>query len=78
MAHILVIEDEQELARLIASTLQSDGHTVEVLRDGQFAMDRINDASAKEPDLYILDLTALTGLLYFALDPSLKRVRRSS
>lgn len=56
MAHILVIEDEQELARLIASTLQSDGHTVEVLRDGQFAMDRINDASAKEPDLYILDL----------------------
>ncbi|MFC3078551.1 hypothetical protein ACFODL_10675 [Phenylobacterium terrae] len=28
--------------------------------------------------LYILDLTALTGLLYFALDPSLRRVRRSS
>ncbi len=28
--------------------------------------------------LYILDLTALTGLLYFALDPSLKRIRRSS
>lgn len=28
--------------------------------------------------LYILDLTALTGLLYFALDPSLKRLRRSS
>ncbi len=56
MAHILVIEDEQELARLVASTLQADGHTVEVLRDGQFAMDRINDAQAKEPDLYILDL----------------------
>jgi DNA-binding response OmpR family regulator len=56
MAHILVIEDEQELARLIASTLQADGHTVEILRDGQFALDRVEDPNGKEPDLYILDL----------------------
>lgn len=56
MAHIMVVEDEQELARLIASTLQNDGHTTEVYRDGQFALDRINDTSQAEPDLYILDL----------------------
>lgn len=56
MAHIMVVEDEQELARLIASTLQNDGHTTEVYRDGQFAMDRITDTSQSEPDLYILDL----------------------
>jgi DNA-binding response OmpR family regulator len=56
MAHILVIEDEQELARLIASTLQADGHTVEIVRDGQFALDRVEDPNGKEPDLYILDL----------------------
>lgn len=56
MAHIMVVEDEQELARLISSTLQNDGHTTEVFRDGQFAMDRINDTSQAEPDLYILDL----------------------
>lgn len=56
MAHIMVVEDEQELARLITTTLQSDGHTVEVFRDGQFALDRINDSSRPEPDLYILDL----------------------
>lgn len=56
MAHIMVVEDEQELARLLSSTLQSDGHTVEVFRDGQFALDRINDTSRPEPDLYILDL----------------------
>lgn len=56
MAHIMVVEDEQELARLIATTLQNDGHTTEVYRDGQFAMDRINDSSQDEPDLYILDL----------------------
>jgi DNA-binding response OmpR family regulator len=56
MAHILVIEDEHELARLISSALQADGHTTEVIRDGQFAMDRINDPNGREPDLYILDL----------------------
>lgn len=56
MAHIMVVEDEQELARLISTTLQSDGHTVEVFRDGQFALDRINDTGREEPDLYILDL----------------------
>lgn len=56
MAHIMVVEDEQELARLIATTLQNDGHTTEVYRDGQFALDRINDDSQSEPDLYILDL----------------------
>lgn len=56
MAHIIVVEDEQELARLISTTLQGDGHTTEVYRDGQFALDRINDTSKPEPDLYILDL----------------------
>ena len=56
MAHIMVVEDEQELARLISSTLQTDGHTTEVFRDGQFALDRINDSTKPEPDLYILDL----------------------
>lgn len=56
MAHIIVVEDEQELARLIASTLQQDGHTTEVYRDGRFALDRIQDTSKAEPDLYILDL----------------------
>jgi DNA-binding response OmpR family regulator len=56
MAHIMVVEDEQELARLISTALQGGGHTVEVFRDGQFALDRINDTSRPEPDLYILDL----------------------
>lgn len=56
MAHIIVVEDEQEIARLISNALQSDGHTTEVYRDGRFALDRINDATKSEPDLYILDL----------------------
>jgi DNA-binding response OmpR family regulator len=56
MAHILIIEDEQELGRLIAATLRDDGHTTEVIRDGKFAMDRIDDPSAPDPDVIILDL----------------------
>jgi DNA-binding response OmpR family regulator len=56
MAHILIIEDEQELGRLISAALRDDGHTTEVIRDGQFAIDRIDDPGAPEPDLVILDL----------------------
>lgn len=56
MAHILIIEDELELARLISSTLREAGHTTEVIRDGRFAMERIDDGNATEPDLVILDL----------------------
>ena len=56
MAHILIIEDEQELGRLIAATLRDDGHSTEVIRDGKFALERFDDTSATEPDLVILDL----------------------
>lgn len=56
MAHILIIEDEQELGRLISGALGDDGHRTEVIRDGQFAMDRIDDPHADVPDLVILDL----------------------
>jgi len=56
MAHILIVEDEQELGRLLSGALRDDGHTTEVIRDGQFAMDRIDDTSAIDPDLVILDL----------------------
>lgn len=56
MAHILIIEDEQELGRLISAALRDDGHTTEVIRDGQFALDRIDTTAEIEPDLIILDL----------------------
>lgn len=56
MAHILLIEDEQELARLISASLRDDGHSVEVIRDGKFALERVDDPNAADPDLVILDL----------------------
>ena len=56
MAHIVIVEDEQELARLIAHALRDDGHTTEVFRDGQIALERLTAPNAVMPDLIILDL----------------------
>jgi DNA-binding response OmpR family regulator len=56
MAHIVIVEDEQELGRLIAHALRDDGHTTEVIRDGQIALERLTGPNAATPDLIILDL----------------------
>ena len=56
MAHIVIVEDEQELGRLIADALRDDGHTTEVIRDGQIALERLTSPQGVTPDLIILDL----------------------
>ncbi len=56
MAHIVVVEDERELARLIAQTLRDNGHQVEVIQDGQVALDRLTGPARITPDLIVLDL----------------------
>jgi DNA-binding response OmpR family regulator len=56
MAHIVVIEDERELAHLIAQTLRDAGHQVDTIHDGQVALDRLTGAARMTPDLIILDL----------------------
>lgn len=56
MAHVLIIEDEQEIARLMSASLQDDGYTTDVIRDGQFALDHFDNPAIREPDLVILDL----------------------
>ncbi len=56
MAHIIVVEDEYELAHLIGQTLRDDGHTTEIFRDGQLALDRLASPRHVTPDLIILDL----------------------
>ncbi len=56
MAHIVVVEDERELARLIAQTLRDNGHEVETIHDGQVALDRLTGAARITPDLIVLDL----------------------
>lgn len=56
MAHVIVVEDERELATLVAQTLQADGHTVEALYDGGSAVERLHSTTGPRIDLWILDL----------------------
>jgi len=56
MAQIVVVEDERELARLIAQTLRDTGHQVETIHDGQAALDRLTGPARITPDLIVLDL----------------------
>lgn len=51
--HILIIEDDNEIARLTEMYLQSTGYETTVVADGRFAIDTIKSLS---PDLILLDL----------------------
>lgn len=56
MATIVVVEDERELARLIAQTLRDAGHSVQTIANGQDALDQLTGPQRLTPDLIILDL----------------------
>ena len=51
--HILLVEDDFDLAELTASYLISNGYQVEIVEDGISAVDKILQ---QQPDLVILDL----------------------
>src|SRR5574337_1982637 len=50
---VLVVDDEQEIASLLRSYLERDGHRVIVAADGEAALRAVEAAS---PDLVVLDL----------------------
>jgi DNA-binding response OmpR family regulator len=50
---ILVVEDERKVARFIRQGLEEEGHAVEVVADGETALDLL---LAAPPDLVVLDL----------------------
>jgi two-component system NtrC family sensor kinase len=50
---VLVVDDEEAVARLIADTLVADGHVVERAGDRRAALDRL---AAREFDVVVLDL----------------------
>ncbi|MBZ5640124.1 MAG: response regulator [Acidobacteriia bacterium] len=52
-ARILVVDDEDSVARLICETLADDGHRTEPARDGREALDRLR---SEEFDLVVADL----------------------
>lgn len=49
---ILVVEDERELCSILYDDLSSRGYTVELARNGQEGLDKLQDF---EPDLVICD-----------------------
>jgi DNA-binding response OmpR family regulator len=55
---VLVVDDEQSLAKVVASYLERDGHEVSCVFDGPAAVDA---ARAQPPDVVVLDL-GLPGL----------------
>ena len=53
MTNILIVEDEQNLARFIELELTHENYTVDIENDGKVGLDK---ALSKPYDLYILDL----------------------
>jgi two-component system alkaline phosphatase synthesis response regulator PhoP len=62
MSRLVVVEDEKDIAELMALYLQRAGHVVEIIASGSAAVARIKDAP---PDLVVLDrmLPGMDGLL---------------
>src|SRR5262245_24059928 len=54
-AHVLVVEDEVHLAQGIKFNLELEGFGVEVIADGQRALERLR-AAAPAVDLVVLDV----------------------
>jgi DNA-binding response OmpR family regulator len=58
VSHILIVEDDRDIAELIRHYLVKAGHTADVLSSGAEALPRL---AARRPDLLVLDLM-LPGL----------------
>jgi CheY-like chemotaxis protein len=52
MARVLVIDDEQDVVRLVLKVLSGRGHVVQAARDGASALARVRD---EPPDVILLD-----------------------
>lgn len=65
---ILVVEDDPQVARLISLVLQRNGHSSEVVADGQSALDRAREV---RPTMIFADLT-IKGISGQALCSALK------
>ncbi len=61
MAKVLIVEDEETLARTLAEKLRGDGFTVVTAGDGEEGLEKVRD---ERPDLIVLDimLPKLDGL----------------
>ena len=53
MAHVLVVDDEPEISKMVAKIMEARGHRVTTAKDGQDALDSV---VRDRPDVMILDL----------------------
>jgi len=53
MAHILVVEDSDDLQFIFSWVFRSDGHTLHAVGDGQVALDYLADNT---PNIIVLDI----------------------
>jgi DNA-binding response OmpR family regulator len=53
MPHVLVVDDEPEILKMVAKIMEARGHRVTLARDGQEALDAVG---RDRPDVMILDL----------------------
>jgi len=74
MKNVLVIEDEKDLAELLAFNLEKDGYTATCVHDGKLGLER---AIAEPPDLILLDLM-LPGLLGTEVCKALRKDQRTA
>ena len=74
MRKVLIIEDEKDLAELLAFNLEKEGYAATCLHDGKAGLER---ALADQPDLVLLDLM-LPGLLGTEVCKALRKDQRTS
>ena len=53
MAHVLVVDDEPEIVKMVSKIMEARGHRVTLARDGQEALDAVG---RDRPDVLVLDL----------------------
>ncbi len=73
MSHLLVVEDETHLAEGLRFNLEAEGHSVDVVGDGESAAERLMGAQEKF-DAVVLDVM-LPGMDGFALAAELRKAR---
>ena len=74
MKKVLIIEDEKDLAELLAFNLEKEGYAAHCVHDGKLGLER---AAADVPDLILLDLM-LPGLLGTEVCKALRKDPRTA
>ena len=74
MKRILIIEDEMDLAELLAFNLEKEGYSTSLIHDGKLGLER---AQAELPDLILLD-QMLPGMLGTEICKALRKDKRTT